>query len=63
MSRLRSRRYVYALDLLSGSELTRRAQIVEDYDKQLQHLKKECDLIKKDYTEWVNDHPNFKEQV
>lgn len=49
--------------MMLESELTKCDQIVEDYDKQLQHLKKECELIKKDYTDWVKDHPNFKEQV
>lgn len=52
-----------AIDMMLESELTKCDQIVEDYDKQLQHLKKECELIKKDYTDWVKDHPNFKEQV
>lgn len=36
--------------------LTRLVQIVEDYDKQLQHLKKECEAIKQDFAEWEKDH-------
>lgn len=35
-------------------------QIVEDYEKQLQHLRKECELIKKDYDEYEKEHPNLK---
>lgn len=35
-------------------------QIVEDYEKQLQHLKKECEVIKQDYEEWEKDHPGVK---
>lgn len=37
--------------------LTNMAQIIEDYEKQLQHLKKECELIKDDFEEWEKDHP------
>lgn len=33
------------------------AQIIEDYEKQLQHLKKECELIKADFEEYEKDHP------
>lgn len=40
-----------------GSKLTTISQIVEDYEKQLQHLKKECELIKQDFEEWEKDHP------
>lgn len=36
--------------------LTGMLQIVEDYDKQLQHLKKECEAIKQDFAEWEKDH-------
>ena len=37
--------------------LTNTAQIIEDYEKQLQHLKKECELIKQDFEEYEKDHP------
>lgn len=40
-----------------GSTLTVISQIVEDYEKQLQHLKKECELIKQDFEEWEKEHP------
>lgn len=40
-----------------GSKLTTTSKIVEDYEKQLQHLKKECELIKQDFEEWEKDHP------
>lgn len=40
-----------------GSKLTMISQIVEDYEKQLQHLKKECELIKHDFEEWEKEHP------
>lgn len=40
-----------------GSKLTMISQIVEDYEKQLQHLKKECELIKQDFEEWEKEHP------
>ena len=43
--------------LEDGSKLTISSQIVEDYEKQLQHLKKECELIKQDLEDWEKEHP------
>lgn len=43
--------------LCESSGLTKCVQIVEDYEKQLQHLKKEVELIQKDLEEWQKDHP------
>ncbi|KAK7725878.1 Nucleoporin nup57 [Diaporthe eres] len=41
-----------------GEEVEVRVKkIVEDYEKQLQHLKKECELIKQDFEEWEKEHP------
>lgn len=41
-----------------GEEVEVRVKkIIEDYEKQLQHLKKECELIKQDFEEWDKDHP------
>jgi nuclear pore complex protein Nup54 len=31
-------------------------QILEDYEKQIQHLKKEVEHIKKDFEDWEKDH-------
>jgi nuclear pore complex protein Nup54 len=31
-------------------------QILEDYAKQIQHLKKEVDQIQKDFAEWEKEH-------
>ena len=36
--------------------ITRSHQIIEDYEKQLQHLKKEVELVKKDFDEWEKEH-------
>ena len=30
-------------------------QILEDYEKQLQHLKKETDAVQKDFDEWESE--------
>lgn len=39
---------------------SRDTQIVEDYEKQLQHLRKECELIKKDFDDYEKSHPSLK---
>ena len=38
-----------------GAMLTNLSQILEDYQTQLVHLKKELDSIQKDYVEWEKD--------
>lgn len=40
-----------------GEEVEAKAKkIIEDYEKQLQHLKKEVELVKKDFDEWEKEH-------
>jgi len=34
----------------------RENQILEDYEKQLQHLKKQVDEAKKDFGDWESQH-------
>ncbi|KAF3768872.1 hypothetical protein M406DRAFT_242058, partial [Cryphonectria parasitica EP155] len=41
---------------LDGEVEVKVKKIVEDYEKQLQHLRKECELIKKDFDEYEKDH-------
>lgn len=43
---------VSAIDPVFCNSANRRLQVLEDYEKQLQHLKKEMEALAEDYTEW-----------